>query len=92
MCSAETVYRVDTDSDVYFYSTLTTADVIFGGSAVCAFTLSSINQVFSYFLNKKKKTLLYAGAVSSQMEFLMFHHSNSFLPNLSYAAYSMYIF
>lgn len=55
MCSAETVYRVDTDSDVYFYSTLTTADVIFGGSAVCAFTLSSINQVFSYFLNKKKK-------------------------------------
>lgn len=37
--------RVDGRMDTLFYATLTTADVAFGGSAVCVFSLNAINQV-----------------------------------------------
>uniref|UniRef100_A0A0N5AAA3 Sema domain-containing protein n=1 Tax=Syphacia muris TaxID=451379 RepID=A0A0N5AAA3_9BILA len=44
----QSVYMVERNSETYFYSTLSTADPTFGGSAVCVFTLSSINQVFDH--------------------------------------------
>uniref|UniRef100_A0A915BSA8 Sema domain-containing protein n=1 Tax=Parascaris univalens TaxID=6257 RepID=A0A915BSA8_PARUN len=42
----QSVQRVDGRMDTLFYATLTTADVAFGGSAVCVFSLNAINQLF----------------------------------------------
>ncbi|VDN40274.1 unnamed protein product, partial [Gongylonema pulchrum] len=40
----QSLQRVDGQSDTLFYATLTTPDISFGGSAVCAFSLNAINQ------------------------------------------------
>ncbi|VDK43391.1 unnamed protein product [Anisakis simplex] len=42
----QSVQRVDARGDTLFYATLTTADIQFGGSAVCVFSLNAINQLF----------------------------------------------
>ncbi|KHN78889.1 Semaphorin-2A [Toxocara canis] len=41
----QSVQRVDVRMDTLFYATLTTADITFGGSAVCVFSLNAINQL-----------------------------------------------
>ncbi|VDM95771.1 unnamed protein product [Thelazia callipaeda] len=50
----QSLQRVEGTSDNFFYATLTTSDVSFGGSAVCVFSLSKINQLFDhgYFLEQ----------------------------------------
>ncbi|VDN40053.1 unnamed protein product, partial [Gongylonema pulchrum] len=44
----QSLQRVDGQSDTLFYATLTTPDISFGGSAVCAFSLNAINQLFDH--------------------------------------------
>ncbi|VDN50330.1 unnamed protein product [Dracunculus medinensis] len=42
----QSVYSVEDSSDTLIYATLTASDILFGGSAVCIFSLNAINQLF----------------------------------------------
>ncbi|VDP12999.1 unnamed protein product, partial [Onchocerca flexuosa] len=48
------IQSVDGRSDTFFYATFATPEISFGGSAVCGFSLNSINQLFDhgYFLEQ----------------------------------------
>uniref|UniRef100_A0A914C695 Sema domain-containing protein n=1 Tax=Acrobeloides nanus TaxID=290746 RepID=A0A914C695_9BILA len=42
----QSVYKVDSETDSHFYATFTTTDGPFVASALCAFSLNHINQIF----------------------------------------------
>ncbi|KAM3720790.1 Semaphorin-2A [Dirofilaria immitis] len=50
----QSLRSVDGRSDSFFYATFTTPEIVFGGSAVCVFSLNSVNELFDhgYFLER----------------------------------------
>lgn len=48
LCFSEAITRVDTTDDTLFYAAMSTSDTAFVTSAICAFSLKQINQLFDH--------------------------------------------